>query len=81
MGVVVRRYIDFLILLIPIPLVSVLFLQQHRYFLFILLNVYTNYNLFIHYSFIYIFIVLYYYNLLANLLLDCIVPYIINFIT
>ena len=25
MGVVVRRYIDFLILLIPIPLVSVLF--------------------------------------------------------
>ena len=28
-GVVVRRYIDFLILLIPTPLVSVLFLQQH----------------------------------------------------
>ena len=27
-GVVVRRYIDFLILLIPTPLVSVLFLQQ-----------------------------------------------------
>ena len=26
-GVVVRRYIDFLILLIPTPLVSVLFLQ------------------------------------------------------
>ena len=31
LGVVVRRYIDFLILLIPTPLVSVLF-QQHRYF-------------------------------------------------
>ena len=28
-GVVVRRYIDFLILLIPTPLVSALFLQQH----------------------------------------------------
>ena len=36
LGVVVRRYIDFLILLIPTPLVSVLFLQQHPYFLFIL---------------------------------------------
>ena len=34
LGVVVRRYIDFLILLIP-TLVSVLFLQQHPYFLFI----------------------------------------------
>ena len=33
MGVVLRRYIDFLILLIPTPLVSVLFLQQHPYFL------------------------------------------------
>ena len=29
LGVVLRRYIDFLILLIPTPLVSVLFLQQH----------------------------------------------------
>ena len=29
MGVVLRRYIDFLILLILTPLVSVLFLQQH----------------------------------------------------
>ena len=28
LGVVLRRYIDFLILLIPTPLVSVLFLQQ-----------------------------------------------------
>ena len=31
----VYNYIDFLILLIPTPLVSVLFLQQHPYFLFI----------------------------------------------
>ena len=29
LGVVVRRYIDFLILLIPTPLVSILFLQKH----------------------------------------------------
>ena len=35
MGVVVRRYIDFLTLLIPTTLVSALFLQQHPYFLFI----------------------------------------------
>ena len=35
LGVVIRRYIDFLILLIPTPLVSVLVLQQHPYFLFI----------------------------------------------
>ena len=34
LGVVVRRYIDFLIILTP--LVSVLFLQQHPYFLLIL---------------------------------------------
>ena len=34
-GVVVGRYIDFLILPIPTPLVSALFLQQHPYFLFI----------------------------------------------
>ena len=34
-GVVVRRHIDFSILLIPTPLVSVLFL--HPYFLFIFL--------------------------------------------
>ena len=40
-GVVVRRYIDFFILLIPTPLVpvSVLFLHQHPYFLFIFVNV------------------------------------------
>ena len=36
-GVVVRRYIDFLILLIPTPLVSALFCQQHPYFLLIFL--------------------------------------------
>ena len=56
LGVVVRRYIDFLILLIPTPLVSVLFLQQQPYFLFIFfkcfsfLHNYTNiYILHIHY--------------------------------
>ena len=43
MGVVVRRYIDFLILLIPTPLVSVLFLQQHPYFLFIFVNVFHSF--------------------------------------
>ena len=32
LSVVIRRYIDFLILLMPTPLVSVLFLQQHPYF-------------------------------------------------
>ena len=37
LGVVVRRYIDFLILPIPTPLVAICsFLQQHPYFLFIL---------------------------------------------
>ena len=41
LGVVVRRYIDFLILLIP-TLVSVLFLQQHPYFLFIKKNVFRS---------------------------------------
>ena len=36
MGVVVRRYIDFLILLIPTTLVYICsFSQQHPYFLFI----------------------------------------------
>ena len=35
--VVVRRYIDFLILLIP-----TFFLQQHPYFLFILKNVFRS---------------------------------------
>ena len=36
LGVVVRRYIDFLILLIPTPLVSVLFYSSIPTFLFIL---------------------------------------------
>ena len=43
LGVVVRRYIDFLILLIPTPLVSVLFCSmQHPYFLFIFKNVFRS---------------------------------------
>ena len=43
MVVVVRRYIDFLILLIPTPLVYICsFLQQHPYFLFIFLNVFRS---------------------------------------
>ena len=41
LAVVVRMYIDFLILLIPTPLVSVLILQQHPYFLFIYFNVFV----------------------------------------
>ena len=36
MGVVVKRYIDFFILLNPTPLVCAHFLQQHTYFLFII---------------------------------------------
>ena len=42
LGVVVRRYIDFLIPLIPTPLVFLFFLQQHPYFLFILKNVFRS---------------------------------------
>ena len=44
-GVVVGRYIDFLILFIPTPLVSIYmysFLQQHPYFLFIYKNVFRS---------------------------------------
>ena len=41
MGVVVRRYIDFLILLIPTPFVFVFFLQQHPYFLFFFLKCFS----------------------------------------
>ena len=49
LGVVVRRYIDFLILLIPTPLVSVLFCSSIPTFLFIfkmffVLYEYTCYN-------------------------------------
>ena len=44
-GVVVRRYIDFLILLISTPLVAICsFLQQHLYFfsMFFVLVIYCN---------------------------------------
>ena len=44
LGVVVRRYIDFLILLIPTPLVSVLFYSIPIYFLFIFKNVFYIYR-------------------------------------
>ena len=42
MGVVLRRYIDFLILLIPTPLVSVLFCSSIPTFLFIFKNVFRS---------------------------------------
>ena len=42
LGVVVRRYIDFLILLIPTPLVFVIFLQHPYIFLFIKNNVFRS---------------------------------------
>ena len=41
LGVVVRRYIDFLILLIPYPSCICSFLQQHPYFLLIKKNVFV----------------------------------------
>ena len=44
LGVVLRRYIDFLILLIPTPLVSVLFCSSIPTFLFIFLNVFRSYS-------------------------------------
>ena len=44
LGVVLRRYIDFLILLIPTPLVSVLFLLQHPYFFVHFVNLYIEYG-------------------------------------
>ena len=41
LGVVVRRYIDFLILLIPTPLVSVLFYSSIlHFFMFFVLSIY-----------------------------------------
>ena len=55
LGVVLRRYIDFLILLIPTPLVSVLFGSSIPTSFFILLKLYylllllTFYNCFKHY--------------------------------
>ena len=42
LGVVVRRYIDFLILLIPTPLVSVLFCSSIPTFLFFKKNVFRS---------------------------------------
>ena len=42
MGVVVRRYIDFLILLIPTPLVSVLFCSSIPTFCFIKKKVFRS---------------------------------------
>ena len=42
LGVVLRRYIDFLILLIPTPLVSVLFCSSIPTSFFILLKSYTQ---------------------------------------
>ena len=42
MGVVLRRYIDFLILLIPTPLVSVLFGSSIPTLLFIFKNVFRS---------------------------------------
>ena len=51
LGVVVRRYIDFLILLIPTPL---FFLQQHPYFLFIFKNVFRScFSTFLYLHFMY----------------------------
>ena len=47
LGVVLRRYIDFLILLIPTPLVSVLFGSSIPSFLFILL--YNTHNVLVPY--------------------------------
>ena len=46
LGVVVRRYIDFLILLIPTPLVSVLFAAASLLFLFIFLNVFRSFTVY-----------------------------------
>ena len=45
LGVVLRRYIDFLILLIPTPLVSVLFAAASLLFLFIFKNVFRSCNI------------------------------------
>ena len=42
MGVALRRYIDFLKLLIPTPLVSVLFCSSIPTFLYIFLNVFRS---------------------------------------
>ena len=47
LGVVLRRYIDFLILLIPTPLVSVLFCSSIPTFLFIFSNVFRSLYIYI----------------------------------
>ena len=47
LGVVLRRYIDFLILLIPTPLVSVLFCSSIPTFLFIFKNVFRSLAIYI----------------------------------
>ena len=47
LGVVVRRYIDFLILLIPTPLVSVLFCSSIPTFCSFFLNIYSIYDIII----------------------------------
>ena len=53
LGVVLRRYIDFLILLIPTPLVSVLFCSSIPTFLFIFKMFFHIYHgMFIHVEFI-----------------------------
>ena len=51
-GVVVSRYINFLILLIPTPLVSVLFLQLHPYFFFFFFSFFINYNGHVEYNYV-----------------------------
>ena len=51
LGVVIRRYIDFLILLIPTPLVSVLFYSSIPTFCSFFLNVFRS--LYIIYIYIY----------------------------
>ena len=55
LGVGLRRYIDFLILLIPTPLVSVLFCSSIPTFLFIFKNVFRSFIILYH-----IIILLYY---------------------
>ena len=48
LGVVLRRYIDFLILLIPTPLVSVLFCSSIPTFLFFFFNVFRSLYIYIY---------------------------------
>ena len=55
LGVVLRRYIDFLILLIPTPLVSVLFCSSIPTFLFIFKNAFRS-CIYIYFEHIYIYL-------------------------